>query len=288
MSLKTDPSHKTRRSLGLLGRFGLLMRYRELLLNLVRREIRGRYRASALGFLWSMLTPILYLAVFYVVFNIFLRGGIPYFPVFLLSGLLPWTLFASALSAGTSSVVGNAPLLKKVFFPREVLPLASIGAALFHFVLQMGVLIGFLVIFRYEFVDKYLLLVPVALFVELLLLAGLTLMLSAITVYLRDVQHFLELALLAWFWLTPIIYPVVLVFEKLSVRGMFGLYLLNPMTPIVLTFQRAFYGRVPPLLDVSFSWYLEKLAYVGLAGIALVFLGQMVFVRLEGNFAEEI
>ncbi|MGH2706059.1 MAG: ABC transporter permease [Actinomycetota bacterium] len=284
-------------SAGLFGRLARVVRYRELLFNLIRRELRARYKESVLGFLWSMLTPVLYLVVFYVVFTIFLPTGIPAFPVFLLSGLLPWTLFASSLAGGAGSIVSNGALLKKVYFPREVLPLASIGGALFHFFLQMLVLLGFMLVFRYPFTNEYLVLVPLALLVEIVLLAGLCLLLSGLTVYLRDIQHFLELALLAWFWMTPIVYQVGLVFDKLTPRGLFGLYLLNPMTTIVMSFQRAFYNQTAPrvngnvthiLLDRPIGWYLQHLGWVAAAGLALVVVGQFVFARIEANFAEEL
>lgn len=272
-------------------------KYWDLLVNLIHKELRVRYKDSVLGFVWSMLNPILYLVVFYVVFNFFLTGGIPYFPVFLLSGLLPWTLFSTALSTGAGSIVANGPLLKKVSFPREVIPMAAVGAALFHFALQVMVLLAFLITFRYPFASGHLLLLPAALITELLLVAAFAMLLSAITVYLRDIQHFLELGLLAWFWMTPIIYPVILVFDKLSPRGLFGLYLVNPLTPIVLSFQRAFYNKVSPtrngesvrvLLDQPMSWYFQHLAYVALFALALLAVAQFTFARLEGDFAEEL
>lgn len=282
---------------GILARARRLIAYRDLLKNLIRRDLRVRYQESALGFAWSMLNPILYLVVFYVVFNVFLPGGIPYFPVFLLSGLLPWTLFASSLSGATVSVVGGGALIKKVYFPREVLPLASIGSALVHFALQTLVFVAFLLLFRYPFAGEFLLLVPLALLVEVVLLYGFGLLLASLNVYLRDVQHFLELALLAWFWMTPIVYPVALVADKLAPRGLFGLYLLNPVAPIVLSFQRAFYNRVTPLqdgsavpvlLDQPLSWYLQHLALVAVFALVLAVIGQIVFARGEGSFAEEL
>jgi ABC-2 type transport system permease protein len=281
-------------TLDLVGRLRRLVAYRELLVNLVRKELRVRYKESVLGFLWSMLNPLLYLAVFYLVFNFFLPNrGVPFFTVFLLSGLLGWTLFSSSLSGGAGSIVGNGALLKKVNFPREVLPLATVGASVFHFFLQMLVLLAVLILFGYPFFGENLLLVPVALGVEVLLLAGLVLLVSSVTVYLRDVQHFVELALLAWFWMTPIVYQVTLVFEKLAPKGLFGLYLLNPMAPITLAFQRAFYNQVAPqgipiLLDVPLSWYLTRLGLVALVALGLFVAGLAVFARAEGNFAEEL
>lgn len=297
MSSKIKRVHGNAERLDLAMRLAIPFTFRELLLNLVRKELRVRYKDSFLGFLWSMLNPVMYLAVFYVVFNILLTGGIPYFPVFMLSGLLPWTLFSSSLSGGAGSLLANSSLLKKVSFPREVLPMASVGAAIFHFCLQLIVLLGFLIVFRYPFVSPYLLLVPLAVAVLVILVTGFSILLSCLTVYLRDIQHFIELALLAWFWMTPIIYPVQLVFDKLQPKGLFQFYVWNPVTPIVLAMQRAFYNRVAPLrdgqpvqvlLDQPMSWYLSHLAYSAVFALALLLIAQVVFARLEGNIAEEL
>src|SRR5712691_5748580 len=219
-----------------LERIGRLWTYRGLLLNLIKRDLRIRYKESALGFLWSMLNPATYLAIFYVVFVILLPAGIPNFPVFILSGLLPWTLFQNSMMAARTSVVGGAPLLKRVAFPREVLPLAAVGANIFHFFLQMIVLLGFMLIFRYNFASKYLVLVIPALVVEVLILAGFSLILSSITVYMRDMAHFIELATLFWFWMTPIVYAPAQVYVKLVRHHIpYALTLLNPMSAIVLS-----------------------------------------------------
>lgn len=278
-----------------------LWTYRGLLLNLVKRDLRIRYKESALGFIWSLLNPATYLAIFYVVFVIILKSGIPHFPVFLLSGLLPWTLFQNTMMGATSSVVGGAPLLKRVAFPREVLPLAQVGANLFHFFLQMIVLLGFMLIFRYPFLSRYTVLFVPALVVEVLLLTGLSLIVSSITVYLRDMTHIMELGTLFWFWMTPVVYQVGLVYDKFHNHHIpFGLYLLNPMTPVVLTFQRGFYKVVSLpnaadpahpthlLLGYDMLWYLKVLGIIGLVSIAVIWFGFWVFSRSEGNFAEEL
>jgi ABC-2 type transport system permease protein len=277
-------------------RVARLVQHRELLVNLVRKELRGRYKDSALGFVWSLLNPVFYVLIFWLVFTILMPAGIPQFPAFVLTGLLPWTLFATALTSGTNSVVGNGPLLKKVAFPREVLPLASVGAAFFHFCLQMLVLLGYLLILRAPWLSENLWLVPLAVVVEIVLLAGLTLLLSSINVYLRDVQHFLELAVLAWFWVTPVVYQVAAVQARKP--SLFRYYMLNPMAPVVLAFQRAFYNQTAPLgaggqpvqvlLNYGEGWYFKHLAYTGIVGLVLAVVGLLVFARAEGNFAEEL
>jgi ABC-2 type transport system permease protein len=265
-----------------------IVTHHELLLNLVRLELKAKYKASALGFAWSLLNPAMYLVVFYIAFDVILGAGIPRFPIYLLSGLLVWNFFTAALNSGTGSVVANSGLVKKVWFPREILPLASVGAALVHFFLQLMVLIAALSIVRHPIGWAELPLLPLALFDLILLASGLVLLLSAANVYLRDMAHFVELALLAWFWITPIVYP----FSQLTkaIGGRAGIALINPVTPIVLTFQRALYGEFGHVLDpnLSAAWYLRNLLIVGAGALILTAFALRVFNRLEGNLAEEL
>jgi ABC-2 type transport system permease protein len=286
----------------LRGKVGELFRSRELLVNLIRKELKVRYKNSFLGFFWSMLHPLLYLLVFYVVFNVFLPGGPPFFHIYFLAGLLPWTLFATSLVQAAGSVTNNASLVKKVYFPREVLPLSAIGAGLFHFFLQFLVLVAFVVVTRYPFPGTALLLVPTALAVAILFLIGPSLLAAASNVKARDVQYFLEIGLLAWFWMTPIVYPSALVAgrlagESLGGISLLGIYLANPMARVVLAFQRGVYGMVSPvrdgqpvpvLIDAPLGWYFQGLVYAAAAGLVLVAIGWWAFHRLDASFAEEL
>ena len=281
----------------LFRRVATIYRYRELLLGFVRKELKVKYKNSALGFFWSMLNPALYLVVFYIVFQIILKSGIPNFAIFLLSGLLVWNYFSTALMSATTSVVANAALLTKVAFPREVLPLAPVMAGLVHLFLQSFVLGGALLVLRYDVSAKYALLLPPALVALVIFTAALGILLSALNVYLRDIQHLLELALTAWFWLTPIVYPFRLVADRL--RDNSWLMFLNPMIAITVAFQRAIYNRVDApaggdmVLNIlpaetSLSWYLFHIGIVAGAGLVLLAVALTIFGRLEGNFAEEL
>lgn len=264
--------------------------HHELLLSLIRLELKSKYKASALGFAWSLLNPAMYLVVFYIAFDVILGGGIARFPVYLLSGLLVWNFFTTALNSGTGSLVAGAGLVKKVWFPREVLPLASVGAALVHFFLQLGVLIAALAILRHPIGWTELPLLPLALLDLIFLAAGLSLLFAVANVYLRDMAHFVELALMAWFWVTPIIYPFTQLTKVL--RGHMVVALLNPVTPLVLTFQRVLYGefgRTPVIpAELDFAWYLRNLAVVTVGVLVLLAIALRVFSRLEGNLAEEL
>lgn len=278
--------------LSLPARARRLWQYRELLAGLVRKELKVKYKNSALGFLWSMLNPALYLVVFYVVFQLVLRNGIPNFAIYLLSGLLVWNLFSTALAGATGSIVGNSSIVKKVSFPREVLPLAAVGASLVHFFLQSAVLLAALSLFRYPPSPTFLLLVPVALASLLIFTAAVAILLAAVNVFARDTQHLVELVLLAWFWATPIVYQYRLVGDRLGSDA--WIYRLNPITPVVLTFQRAVYNQIEPAgLPVlpaghGIAWYLAQLGVLAAVSMVLLSVAMRVFGRLEGNFAEEL
>jgi ABC-2 type transport system permease protein len=273
-----------------LSRVRELWGAREMLANLARKELKVRYKSSVLGVLWSMLNPILYLAVFSVVFSVFLRSRVADYPIYLLSGLLPWTLFSSSLQGATLSVVSNAELVPKVAFPREILPLAAVRAQTVNFIFQFGVLLAFMVAFTYPFIGPGLLLIPAAVVVLLLFVAALGLATAALNVRYRDTGHLIELVVLAWFWSTPIVYPARQVAERLG--PWFRLYLANPMTNIVLAFQRGLYGGNPAhrgeLLTSDLGWYWMRLGVVGLASLILLLLTWRLFFRMSGDFAEEL
>jgi ABC-2 type transport system permease protein len=272
-----------------IERLKRIIERRELLVGMVRNELKIKYKNSVLGFAWSLLNP----------FTIIRGSGIPAFPIWLLSGLLVWNLFSTGLGAATGSVVANSGLVKKVSFPREILPLAAVGSMLVHFFLQSMVLFVVLAIVRWDLAWAYVPLIPLALMVLLLLTSALGILLSAINVYLRDTTHFLELALLAWFWVTPIVYQYQIVAQKPGWSK--WPWFANPVTPIVLIFQRSIYARldnvhfvnhvrtVTPLLP---HWpYWAFVAYLGYSlafAVVTLAVAVRVFGRSEANFAEEL
>jgi ABC-2 type transport system permease protein len=274
--------------------------YRELLTNLVRRELKVRYKNSVVGFVWTLLNPLLYLAVFSIVFGVFLRSGVPRYGLLLLSGLLAFNLFSAGLTGSAVSITGNGPLVQKVWFPREILPLAAIGANLITFFFQLTILLVGLAVFRQVPEWSMLWLAIPALIVTLMMATGLGLLVAALNVYYRDVQHFLELGLMTWFWLTPVVYLYNFVGEALIDQwgpGAERLVMLNPMTPVVTTFQRVIYNPTNfsaekqeefSLLLRPTSWYLQNLAISAGFGVVMLYLGFKVFTRLEANLGEEL
>jgi ABC-2 type transport system permease protein len=298
MATASDVVRTTRTQVNLRSRTREILGYRELLVNLVRKELKVRYKNSVLGFVWSLVNPAVTIGVFFVIFSVVLRNPIPKFVIFLMSGVLVWNMFQNGLSAACGSVVGNAALVKKVWFPREILPLASIGAAMVDFFLQSIVLVATLAIFRWPVGWAYLPLVPLAFVVAVLLATALALWLSAVNVQYRDTQHFLGIALMVWFWGTPIIYAFQGVAHRLHAHGVPWLQLLNPFTAITLSFQRALYNKrivnvgkatqTAILPSHGYLWYLGLLGAVATVSLVVLVLAHRVFRRLEGDFAEAL
>ncbi len=297
-TLRTSESPKLRP----IARLRDLWAYREILVNLIRKELKVKYTQSVLGAAWSMLNPILYLAVFTFVFTVVLPGRLPAFPVYLLSGLIAWNFFSTSLALSARSVVDNQSLVKKVYFPKEILPLAAVGTSLVDFILQTVVLVAFMAIFRYHFLGVNTLLFLLALPALMIVTVAVSMWVAAMNVTYRDTQHLLNLVLLAWFWLTPIVYQSALLQDKLSRHrflgvNLFHLYFLNPMGDVVLGFQRALYRSTTPLMDGKPSPVLAAMSVGQLAllltgvivgGSILLYLCWRLFFHRSGDFAEEL
>ena len=265
--------------------------YRELVGGLVTRELKVRYKNSALGFLWSMAQPVFLLVVYTAVFSI-LGAGFENFAVWVMSGLIVWTLLATSLTTSAQSVTSNSYLVSKVTFPRIILPLSTSGSALVHFALQLATLGVILLVAGHDVAWSELWLLPLAIVVVVVLCAALGSLLSVVNVYARDTQHLLDLLMVAWFWATPIIYQYERTTAWLAERSLpTWLPLLNPMTPVVTAFQRAVYGTNAAgdrllLPDVGTWWYARNLGIVGIASMLLLAIAFRLFDRAEGNFAE--
>ncbi len=271
----------------------------ELLVGLIRKDLKVKYKDSSLGFAWSMANPLLLLAVYYFVFVVVLPNRVPLFAVYLMSGLLVWQFFSGSVTTAVGSVLGSANLVKKVRFPLLVLPLSSVGFAAVHFGLQMLVFVALLVAFGVVPLSFNLALLVPACAVAVTFTTGLSILVSALNVRYRDVQHILEVAMLAWFWINPILYPAGLVAKALDSEWLYRLYFLNPPGIVSATFQRAFYPhtyvpdtpRTPENLIVAspdFSFYLQQLGGCLALSLVLLAFAARVFRRMSGNFAEEL
>ena len=274
-----------------------LWRARELFVFLVRKDLKVRYKGSVLGIAWSLLNPAVMLLVYDIVFTRFLKAGFPDFALYLFSGLIVWNMFQTALTGSSSVIVANAGIVKKVSFPREILALSQVGTATMFFFFQAVVLVIFLAGFQLAPVWHLLPMLAFSLLDLIVFSAALAVFLSAVTVYLRDVEHLILVLLLAWQWGIPMIYS----WNQVSAgdhHWIGDLFLIDPLVPIVLTFQRVLYGLrtytpAPNVVatvtsDYPITFLLELLVAVLVVSIVLFLIAMTIFGRLEGNFAEEL
>ncbi len=275
---------------------------RELLALLVRRELKARYKDSSLGFLWSLIKPLTMLLIYFVAIGQFLGAAraIPDFAIFVYAGLTLWALYSEIVVTGTQSILANAGLIKKVYLPREIFPLAATGSAFVNFGVQFLILVAAVVVLGQFPLSWNLLYIPVAVAIAAVYGIALALLLSAVNVYLRDIQYLVEVGLLVFFWASPIVYSwsfVVEAGERSDLPWLESAYLINPMSTAILAFQRGIWAAgsqerviggdvVPPQ-----PWPADldlRLLITFLVGLVLVVIAQRVFSRLQGNFAQEI
>jgi lipopolysaccharide transport system permease protein len=271
---------------------------RELLATLVKRDLKARYKSSVLGFFWSFAKPLLLMLVLLIVFSVIMRFNIlrewttrlPY-AMHLLAGVLAWTFFAGGLLDAMHSILANADLIKKVKVPIVVFPLSTVASHLVHYLLGLIVLLIFMIFFRIPF-TLYLLLLPGVIVLQVLLMIGLALIVSSLNVFYRDVASISEVLLSLWFYLTPILYPAFLAAKELQGwgAGLFYLYMLNPMAPIVVAYRAVVYHGVlkgaPEITPAIALWGYLALALVVIA--IVMFIGRSVFRHYERKFADEL
>jgi len=264
---------------------------RDLMVNLTLRELRGKYKRSVLGWAWSLLNPLATMVIFSVVFRFFLKvpvprgdpSGVKVFAFFLLCALLPWNFLANGMTGGMGALLNNANLIKKVYFPREVLVAANVASWVVSLLIELAVLAVALTIAG-SFVLPWLVGVIVLVAIQTVFVTGVALMLAVLNVYFRDVQHLIGILIQLWFYATPIVYPLSVVPRRAEVLGwdvpLRTLYELNPMVRFVEAYRDCLYNlRVPPLGDVA--------ALLGVAVVTLI-AGMALFNRLERRLAEEL
>ncbi len=279
------------------GKLVDLWRARELLLQLVRKELKVRYKNSSLGFLWSMLTPALMTLVFSVVFTQIVPIPVPDFPAFFISGYLLWQFFQNSCQGGIHSVVGNGDLVKKVYFPREVLPLSHVLAQLIHLLLALLVISPYLVVTRGVGVLLHLPGTLLAIVLLTVFASGVSMWFAGVNVIFRDLQELFIVIFQVWFYATPVIYPLALVTKE--IQEPFGWVAtalrFNPMTWFVEVFRHGLYGPVAldatdeTLRALAPGWP-EPVALAIAAGwaVAAFIVGYVVFLRRSRTFAKEV
>lgn len=249
--------------------------YRAMISSLVKRDLRGRYKGSVLGFFWTFLNPLFQLLVYTFVFSTIMRAGIKDYYLFLFVALIPWNYFSSCVSGGAGCVVGQKDLLSKIYFPREVLPISYVLSQLVNMLLTFLVLFGVLLVSGKGIILSLWIYLPVIILVETMLAFGLTMLFSAITVYFRDMQFLLGIITMAWQFLTPVMYSIDMVPEDLR-----KLFHLNPMTSVILAYRDVFYYQQAPQVSTLLSGTIM--------GIFFMIIGWFIFQKLKKRFAEVI
>lgn len=249
--------------------------YREMINSLVKRDLRGRYKGSVLGFLWTFINPFLQLMVYTLVFSIIMRNGIEDYYLFLFVALIPWLFFSSCISAGCSCILTNGDLVKKIYFPREVLPIAFVTGAFINMLLCFVVVFAVLGISGKGFNVIALLYLPIVMLVEYVLALGLTLIFSAWTVYLRDLMHIMGIISMAWQFVTPVMYGESQVPDRVK-----WIFRLNPMSSVITAYRDILYYKQIPQM----STLLEAVVL----GILFLFAGGVIFRQFQRGFAEHL
>ncbi|GIV88051.1 MAG: transport permease protein [Chloroflexus sp.] len=280
------------RSAGVLPKLQELWQYRELIRNLVLRDLRARYKGSTFGYLWTQIAPLGMMMVYVIVFSFLLPNGIAMFPVFVIVGLLPWNYTAEAVLSGTRSIIDNAALVKKVYFPREVLPLVAVGSSLLNFVLSLPMMFLVIVIVQLTTIGRLnlswsIVYLPVIMALQTIFLAGLALLLGAGAVFFRDVVHLIGIVINIWFFLTPIIYPLSTISEGVAARV---IRWLNPLASIIEFYREIIYGNTVPvgLIPTPGVPALGALLRVGVTALIVLAVGYWVFQRTSRHFGEEL
>lgn len=249
--------------------------YREMIFSLVRRDLNGRYKGSVLGFLWTFINPLLQLGVYTLVFSVIMRNGIEDFYLFLFVALVPWIFFSTSISGGSSCIWAQQDMVKKIYFPREVLPIAFVTSQFVNMLLSLLVVLVVLIVSGKGVNLIALLCLPVIMLVEYLLALSMTMFTSALTVYLRDIEYLLGIITMAWQFLTPVMYSIDQVPEELKF-----VFALNPMTPVIVAYRDILYYKKLPEMGT--------LIHATLFGVILLFAGGFVFGKLKRHFAEEM
>lgn len=249
--------------------------YREMIFNLVRKDLRGRYKGSVLGFMWTFINPLFQLIIYNLVFSAILKSNIDKYYLFLFVALIPWIFFSAALTGGSTAVLSQKDMVKKIYFPREVLPIAYVTSCFVNMLYCFIVVFAVVLIAGVKLSFVALLYLPLIMAIEYVLALGIAFVSSAITVYFRDFEHILGIISMAWMYLTPIMYSIDII--PLKYQRMFS---FNPMTPIIRAYRDIlYYGRVP---------HIRTLMSATILGFFVLFIGWIIFGLMKKRFVEEM
>lgn len=249
--------------------------YNDMIGSLVKRELRGKYKGSVLGFLWTFINPLCQIIVYTIVFSVILNSNLDKFYLYVITGMIPWLFFDMSLRIGSGCIRYQGEMIKKIYFPREVLPVSCVTAQF------INMLFCFVIVFLVLLVSgagvslRALFCLPMIMIMEYMLTLGITLIISSVTVFFKDMEHIITVVLMAWIYLTPILYPMDVVPER--VRWLFK---LNPMTAVIEGYHRILYWQQEP--------YWKLTIYGAVAAVMALVVGELIFTRLDERFAEEL
>ncbi|MFI3307221.1 MAG: ABC transporter permease [Mycoplasmatota bacterium] len=251
-----------------------LFQYREFLKSNVKKEIRGKYKGSFLGVLWSFLNPLLAVLVYAIIFPFIMKNSIDNYLVYLITGFIPWTFFTLSIQMGMVSILANANIIKKVYFPRIILPISSVTSALVNFCISLVIVLLF-VIGSGIGVSLYLIYLPIIILIQYIMLLGITFILSSVDIYARDIENIVNFVIQMLFYGTPILYS-----KEIFPESIYFLLNLNPMTHIIDAYRAVlFYQTTPDFLSLGLTFFFS---------IILLFVGYFIFDKLQRGFAEEV
>jgi lipopolysaccharide transport system permease protein len=280
------------RTVGIARKLIELWAYRELIRNMVARDLKARYKNSILGYFWSLLNPLMTMLIFWLVFSVLLRNDIPMFPIFLLVGLLPWNFAVTSVSGGMRAIIDNSNLVKKVYFPREILPITVVLANLVNYLLALPVMllvmagIQLTVLHHLQFSWTFAFL-PVILMIQIVFLFGVTLFLSTIAIFFRDTTHIIDIFIQLWIFLTPVFYSLEAVTQG-NVIAAKAVRWLNPMASLVDFYRDILYGQPNNPIPTPGLPALDGVFRTLLTALVILAIGAYVFHHNSGRFGEEI
>jgi lipopolysaccharide transport system permease protein len=251
-----------------------LENYRDLLLILIQKDLKVRYKGKLLGYLWSVASPLSFAFVYFIAFSIIMKVEVENYPLILISGLFPWQWFSNSIGSSPRMFLGSASLIKKLNFPRTIIPLANIFNHTIHFILSLPVIIFFLLLYRQTPTFSWLYAIPLLLTIQLIMVYGIGLLLSSINLFLRDVERLMDIVMRFTFYFTPILYPVDLIPERYQ-----DFVLFNPAATLIISWRELFlYGEVNlPYIAISLGY---SIGFLG--------LGYLVYHKLSWRFAEVV
>ena len=252
-----------------------IYKYREMIFSLVRRDLKGRYKGSVLGFAWTFLNPLLQLGVYTLVFSVIMKNGIEDYYLYLFVALVPWLFFSSSVSAGSGCIRAQQDMIKKIYFPREVVPISFVTSQFVNMLLSLLVVFAVIIFSGKGINFVALLYLPLIMVIEYLLALGTLFVVAGLTVYLRDLEYLMGIITMSWQFLTPVMYGLDQVPE--DIRFIFN---LNPMTSVIVAYRQIMYYKEVP--DVT------TLTQAVITGIILIIIGYFIFGHLQKKFAEEL